>query len=152
VSVDVTVEQSIARPRQEVAAFAMDPANDQRWIGALSQVNVLTDGPVGTGTQVERIANFLGKKMVYVNEITAYEPPARLAMRSIKAPFPLTVTYEFDEVPGDATLARIHTAGDPKGFYSLAGPLMGAAVRKGVERDLRKLKELLEDESPQSGA
>ena len=143
-SVDITAEQPIARPRAEVAAFAMDPTNDQRWIGALSEVNVLTEGPVGPGTQVERIANFLGKRMVYVNEITAYEPPQRLAMRSVKAPFPMTVTYEFAEAPDGTTLARIHTAGDPKGFYSLAGPLMAAAVRKGVERDLRKLKELLE--------
>jgi uncharacterized membrane protein len=147
-SVDVTVEQAIARPRAEVAAFAMDPANDRRWIGALSEVNVLTDGPIGPGTQVERIADFLGKKMVYVNEITAYEPPARLDMRSVKAPFPLSVTYEFIEAPGDTTTARIHTTGDPKGFYSLAGPLMGAAVRKGVERDLRKLREILESGQP----
>ena len=56
---DVTVEQRIDAEPARVAAYAMDPANDASWIGALTEVNVLTDGPVGTGTRVERVASFL---------------------------------------------------------------------------------------------
>ena len=143
-SVDVTVEQAIARPPDAVAAFAMDPANDQRWIGALADVCVLTDGPVGPGTRVERVASFLGKRIEYVNEIVEYRPPERLAMRSVRAPFPMTVAYEFAPAD-DGTLARIRTEGDASGFYAIAGPLLAAAVRRGVARDLAKLKRLLED-------
>jgi hypothetical protein len=144
VSVEVTVEQRIARPREEVAAFAMDPANDARWIGALSSVRNLTDGPVAPGTQVERVANFLGKRIEYVNEITELEPGRRLAMRSVRAPFPMTVTYEFEDAGAGAALARIRTGGDTAGYYRLAGPLLSAMVRRGVARDLRKLRALLE--------
>ena len=143
-SVDVTVEQPIARPREEVAAFAMDPANDRRWIGALSEVRTLTEGSVGPGTRVERVAGFLGRRIDYVNEITELEPGRRLAMRSVKAPFPLRVTYEFEDAPGGTTLARIRTGGEPGRYYALAGPLLGTMVRLGVRRDLRKLKALLE--------
>lgn len=143
-SVDVTVEQAIDRPPGEVAAFAMDPANDARWIGALTSVRRLTDGPVGVGTKVERVALFLGRKMEYVNEIVEYAPPRRLAMRSVKAPFPLSVTYEFEERPDGATLARIHTAGEGTGFYAVTAPVLSAMVRRGVERDLATLKRLLE--------
>ncbi len=143
-SVDVTVEQRIARPRSEVAAVAMDPANDERWIGALTEVNMLTEGPVGPGTRVERVAAFLGRRMRYVNEIVAHDPPARLEMRSVEAPFPMRVTYEFEEDGPGATLARIRAEGDAGRFYALAGPLLATMVRRGIRRDLRGLKELLE--------
>lgn len=141
--VDVTVEPGIARPRAEVAAFSSDPANDTRWILALDSVRVLTDGPVGPGTRVERVASFLGKRIEYVNEIVALDEGARLEMRSVKAPFPMTVVYEWEDAPG-GSLMRIRAGGDAGGFYRVAGPLLGAAVRKGIEKDLAELKRLME--------
>jgi hypothetical protein len=144
-SVDVTVETRIERPRDEVARFATDPANDREWIGALTEVDKLTDGPVGPGTQVRRVARFLGRRIEYVNEITELEPGRRLAMRSVKAPFPMTVVYEFEDT-GAGTLARIRAGGETVRFYALTGPLLSAMVRRGIARDLRALKRRLEPE------
>jgi carbon monoxide dehydrogenase subunit G len=144
-SVDVTVEQAIARDRDTVARFVMDPANDTRWIKALTSVQTLNgDAPAGVGTQVERVASFLGRRIEYVNEIVALEPGRRLAMRSVKAPFPMEVTYELEDA-GDGTLMRIRAAGDAGGFYRIAGPLLGKAVRRGIARDLAELKRVMED-------
>jgi len=142
-SVDVTVEREIARERPAVAGFVMDPANDTRWIKALDSVRTLGDEPVGPGTRVERIASFLGRRIEYVNEIVELVPGERLVMRSVKAPFPMEVRYELDEA-GDGTRMRIRATGDASGFYRVAGPLLGAAVRRGIERDLDELKKVLE--------
>jgi hypothetical protein len=146
--VDVTVEQRIERPRDEVARFAMDPANDTRWILALDSARVLPGGDraggIGVGTRVERLASFLGRRIEYVNEIEEYDPPRRLAMRSVKAPFPMTVVYEFEEAGEGATLARIRAGGDARGFYSVAGPLLNQMVKRGISRDLEALKDLME--------
>jgi hypothetical protein len=146
--VDVTVEQRIERPRDEVARFAMDPANDTRWILALDSSRVLPGadpaGAVGVGTRVERVAGFLGRRIEYVNEIEEYDPPRRLAMRSVKAPFPMTVVYEFEEDSEAATLARIRAGGDAGGFYAVAGPLLNQMVKRGIKRDLEALKDLME--------
>jgi uncharacterized protein YndB with AHSA1/START domain len=144
VSVDVTVETVIARPPERVAAVMLDPAHDREWIKALTSAKVLTGGPVGVGTQVERVAAFLGRRMVYVNEIVEYEPPRLLEMRSIKAPFAMTVTYEIEPADGESSVVRIHTGGDASGFYALATPLLSLAVKAGVARDLRVLKALVE--------
>jgi Polyketide cyclase / dehydrase and lipid transport len=141
--IGVRVEQTIARPRGDVAAFAMDPANDTRWILALRSARKLTEGETGPGTQVERVASFLGRRLVYVNEIVALEPGRRLEMRSIRAPFPMTVVYEFEDA-AEGTLARIRAGGDAGGFYRLARPVLAAAVRRGIARDLAALKRLLE--------
>lgn len=142
-TVDVTVQRTIGRPREAVARFAMDPANDTRWITALRSVRILTDGPVRPGTRVERVASFLGKRMEYVNEVVTHQPDARLVMRSVKAPFAMTITYEFEDVPA-GTVARIRAEGDAAGFYRLATPLLNAATRRSIEKDLETLKELLE--------
>jgi uncharacterized membrane protein len=143
-SVDVTVEQPIARDREAVARFAMDPANDTRWIGALKSVRVLTDGPIAPGTQVERVAGFLGRRIEYVNEITELEPGRRLAMRSVRAPFPMTVEYAFDDAGDGTTLARIRAGGEAGRYYALAGPLLAVMVRRGIARDLKALKRALD--------
>jgi hypothetical protein len=142
-STDIEVQEWIGRARDEVAAFAMDPANDMRWIEAFAEVTVLTPPPVGRGTRVSRVAHFLGRRIEYVNEITAYEPPSLLEMRSVKAPFPMEVAYRFEDADG-GTRVTIETRGDAGGFYKLAGPLLNRAVRKGVEKDLAKLKQVLE--------
>lgn len=141
--IDVTAETEIARARAEVSAFATDPANDTRWILALESARQLTDGPVGPGTQVERVASFLGRKIEYVNEVVAFEPGRRLEMRSVKAPFPMTVVYEFEDA-GSGSRMRIRTGGDTGGFYRLATPMLAAAVRRGIQRDLAQLKRLME--------
>jgi len=143
VSTDVQAETVIGRPRTEVAAYVTDWQNDPTWIRALSDVRLVTDGPIGVGSQVERVASFLGKRIEYVNEIAELEPDRRLVMRSVKAPFPMTVTYVFEDADG-GTRVRIRTQGDASGFYRVAGPLLSRAVKRGVEGDLARLKALLE--------
>jgi hypothetical protein len=142
-STDVQVETVIGRPRAEVAEYATDWRNDTSWIGALSEVRQVTDEPFGVGTRIERVASFLGKRIEYVNEIVELEPGKRLVMRSVKAPFPMTVIYEFEDA-GAGTQMRIRTQGDASGFYKLAKPLLAAAVKRGVAGDLARLKATLE--------
>jgi uncharacterized membrane protein len=140
VSTDVSVERRIERPREEVAAYAVDWHNDTEWIGALNEVKLVQDEPL----QVARVAGFLGKRIQYVNEVVEHEPGRRLVMRSVKAPFPMTVTYEFEDGADGGSVMRIRTQGDASGFYRVAGPLLARSVKRGLERDLATLKERLE--------
>ena len=139
-STDVAVERRIERPREEVAAYASDWRNDEEWIGALDEVRLVQEEPL----QVARVAGFLGKRIEYVNEVVEHEPGRRLVMRSVKAPFPMTVTYEFEDAGNGGSVMRIRTQGDASGFYRVAGPLLARAVKRGLERDLATLKERLE--------
>ena len=59
-AVDVTATASIDRPRDQVAAYLRDPANDTKRIGGLLSARLLTPGPVTVGSQIERVASFLG--------------------------------------------------------------------------------------------
>jgi hypothetical protein len=142
---DVTVERAIGRPRAEVATFVMDHRNDTRWIGGISESELLGAPPLAVGSEVRRVAHFLGKRIDYVLRIERLEPGAFLGMRSVKAPFPMTVDYAFED-RGDETLVRIHVGGEPGGMYRLAGSMLAKQTERSIGEDLARLETILDDE------
>jgi uncharacterized membrane protein len=148
--VDVTATGTIDRPREEVAAYLRDPANDTTWIGGLRSARLLTPGPVAVGSQVERVASFLGRRVEYVNEITELTGD-RLVMRSVRSPFPMRVSYGHRPATDGATEVSVRVEGQAGRFYALAAPLLGVAVRRSIARDLRNLKQVLEGRPGPSG-
>ena len=147
--INVKAEVVINRSREDVTRFAMNPDNDPVWISGIREVKMLTEPPLAQGTKVERVATFMGKRIEYVLEVVEYDPKALLAMRSVKGPFPMNVSYEFEEVAG-GTLARIRIQGEASGFYKLAAPVMSRAVKRNITNDLKALKELLESSADKS--
>lgn len=143
-AVDVTATGTIQRPRDQVAAYLRDPANDTEWIGGIRSARLLTPGPVAVGSQVERVATFLGRRVHYVNEVTELTAD-QLAMRSVRSPFPMRVTYGHRDAGGGMTEVSVRVEGDAGRFYALLAPLLGLAVRRSIGRDLRTLKQVLED-------
>ena len=141
--IDVTATSTIGRPRAEVAAFLRDPANDTSWIGGLRSARLLTAAPVAVGSRVERVASFLGRRVEYVNEITELTGD-RLAMRSVRSPFPMRVTYGHRPASDGATEVSVRVEGDAGRYDALLTPLLGVAVRRSITRDLRNLKRVLE--------
>ena len=148
--VDVAATAAIGRPREEVAAYLRDPANDTSWIGGLRSARLLTPGPVAVGSRVERVASFLGRRVEYVNEITELTAD-RLAMQSVRSPFPMRVTYGHRPASDGTTQVSVQVEGDAGRFYALAAPLLGSAVRRSITRDLRNLKQVLEGRPLPSG-
>jgi Polyketide cyclase / dehydrase and lipid transport len=135
VSIDITAEVQVRREPAAVAAYMTDPANDPRWIGGLREAQLLGDPPVAVGSRVRRVATFLGRRIEYVNEIVALDE-RRLDMRSVVAPFPMRITYTFEPRDGGTTV-RNRVRG---GGIRLVAPL----VRRNVQRDLERLRDILE--------
>ena len=143
--IDVTAEVAIRRPRAQVAAYMIDPAHDPEWIGGVREVNVQTPPPLRVGSRVARVASFLGRRVEYVNEVSELDPQRLLDMRSVAAPFPMRITYSFDDRDdGAATTVRNRVRGEPGGFFALFGPLLAPLVRRSVQRDLERLRDALE--------
>ena len=135
-SVDITAQVHIDRDPRTVAAYMTDPANDPVWIGGLRSAELLGEPPVAVGSRVRRVAYFLGRRVEYVNEILALDG-THLDMRSVKAPFPMHITYRFEPDPNGGTTVSNHVRG---GALRLFAPL----VRRNVQRDLNRLRDLLE--------
>jgi uncharacterized membrane protein len=141
--VDTTASIEVHRPAEQVAAYLIDPSNDPAWIGGIRTAHLVTPGPVGAGSQVERLATFLGRRIEYVNEITELSE-TRLVMRSVRSPFPMRVTYGFDPLGPTSTRVSVRVEGDAAGLYGLAAPLMNRAVHRSISGDVRRLKRMLE--------
>jgi hypothetical protein len=143
VSIDVLVTTTIERPPAEVAAYAMDPANDTVWIGGIKEVHWVTEPPLQIGSRVRRVATFLGRRIDYVLEVADLTRPSRLVMRSVQGPFPMVVTYTFSGEDG-TTQAGVRVQGGSGVLFWLLSSLMARQVRTNLSSDLRRLKQRAE--------
>jgi hypothetical protein len=135
-SIDITARVHVDREPRAVAAYMTDPAHDPEWIGGLREVELLGDGPVAVGSHVRRVAYFLRRRVEYVNEIVALDE-TQLDMRSVKAPFPMHITYRFEPAAEGGTTVSNRVRG---GGLRILAPF----VRRNVQRDLGRLRDVLE--------
>ncbi|MEX0984886.1 MAG: SRPBCC family protein [Actinomycetota bacterium] len=142
---DVTIQTTIARPREHVADYVMDHEHDTAWIGGITESELLGEPPLRVGSDVRRVAHFLGRRIDYVLRVERLDPGTFLGMRSVKAPFPMTVDYAFED-GGPGTTVRIRVGGEPGRMYRLTGPMLARQTEKSIASDLERLKTLLEAE------
>jgi uncharacterized protein YndB with AHSA1/START domain len=151
-AVDVTTEIVIARPRHEVAAFAVDPDRIALWYVNIRAIEWKTPPPLGVGTRLALAADFLRRRLEYVYEVVEHVPGERFVMRTAEGPFPMETTYTWrDAAPGWTAMA-LRNRGTPAGFSRLLAPLVTLAIRRANGKDLALLKSILEARTRPWGA
>jgi uncharacterized membrane protein len=143
--VDVTTEIVISCPKDTVAAFASDPDNAPKWYVNIKSAEWLTPKPLKQGSQIAFKAQFLGRQLAYVYEITQLIPGEILVMRTADGPFPMETTYTWEKIADSATKMTLRNTGTPSGFFRLFAPFMGMAMKKANQKDLALLKKILEE-------
>jgi uncharacterized membrane protein len=147
-AVDVQTETLINRPRDEVAAYAADPANVPHWYVNIKSVNWKSPPPVRVGSRVAFVAQFLGRRLEYTYEVVDLIPGERLVMRTAEGPFPMETTYTWEAAGDGVTRMTLRNRGEPSGFAKVGAPVMAAAMRRANRKDLALLKRLLEQQTP----
>ncbi len=142
--VDVLTEIEIARPRDEVAAYASDPDNATSWYENIEAVEWKTPRPVAVGSSIRFVARFLGRRLAYTYEVRELIAGSRLVMSTADGPFPMETTYTWEDTAGGGTRMTLRNRGEPSGFSRVAAPFMAGAMRRANENDLRRLKQILE--------
>jgi uncharacterized membrane protein len=142
--IDVLTRVEIERPREEVAGYAADPTNATAWYENIDRVEWETPPPLALGSRLAFGARFLGRSLEYTYEIKEFEPGERLLMSTAEGPFPMETTYTWADIPSGGTSMTLRNRGEPAGFSKLVAPLMSRAVRRANQKDLRRLKEILE--------
>ena len=145
-AVDVEVETVIARPVAEVAAYAGDPTNAPEWYTNIRSVQWRTDPPVRVGSEMDFVAQFLGRRLAYTYRVVELVDGERLVMETADGPFPMRTTYTW-EPAGDGTRMTLRNTGTPTGFGKVSAPVMAAAMRRATTKDLARLKARLESGS-----
>jgi hypothetical protein len=144
VPVDVVTQIEIARGREEVAAFASDPANATAWYRNIQSVEWETPPPAAVGSRVRFVARFLGRTLDYTYEVRELEPGRRFVMSTAQGPFPMETTYTWEDAGPGSTSMTLRNRGEPSGFAKVSAAIMSRAMRRANEADLRRLKRILE--------
>lgn len=143
-AVDVVTDIVIDRPQDRVAAYAGDPSNAPEWYVNIKGVEWKTPPPLAIGSRLAFVARFLGRRLAYTYEIVELVPGSRLVMRTSEGPFPMETTYTWEREGDGRTKMTLRNRGEPSGFSKVVGPLMAAAMRRANQKDLARLKTLLE--------
>jgi len=145
--VDIITETIIDRPLVEVAAYAGNPDNAPAWYVNIKSVEWKTAPPLRVGSRLAFVAHFLGRRLAYTYEIVDLVPAERLVMRTAEGPFPMETTYTWAAASERSTRMTLRNRGEPRGLGKLAAPLMASAMRRANQKDLTRLKTILEGRS-----
>jgi uncharacterized protein YndB with AHSA1/START domain len=141
----ITVDSStsIARPADEVFAFASDPRNDPRWHTDILEARLTEGGSVGPGsTFAIRIKPFMGQSEGSVT-VSEYEPPRRVVLRGRMGKLTPTVILTVEpEGQGSRFTRRVEM--EPPGLLRLMAPFMTGTFRKRNAGFVANLKRVLE--------
>lgn len=135
----ITIHRSI----EQVFAFVADIRNYIKWQTGVIAAEVTSEDPVGVGTTFKYDAEVMGRKLETAGVLTAYDPPKITAWKSTSGPFPMSGSTTFESVEG-GTLVVDTIEAEVSGFFKLAEPLLMKQMQGQTEKDMKKLKALLE--------
>ena len=132
----------IERPIEVVWDYVNDATNNPVWQQPVIEVR-RTGSPVGVGSQIEEVMQFLGRRVEVTWQITEYEPMRRSSVRVAKGPVPMLGSYTFEAV-GGGTRFTIDSELEAHGFFKLAEPVFAKLARREGVSSCETLKDVLE--------
>jgi uncharacterized membrane protein len=135
----------IDRPIEDVFAYVMDASTWPNWEEGLLGAEKTSEGPVGKGTAFKGTSEMMGQKMEWTSDITEFEVNKQVGHSIISGPTSIQQTLTFE--PADAgTRFSLVAEGETGGLFKLAQPLVNRTMRKQMEANLARLKEILESQ------
>jgi len=117
----------INRPIDEVFAFMTDSEKMSQWMSELVEAEQSSEGPVGVGTTISAVATPLGRRIENTQEVVAYEPNSKYAIKVTSGLVANEDEFTFEPVTGGTNVSRVAEA-QIGGFFKLAKPLFARMI------------------------
>lgn len=142
--VDVITEISIRNSVDKVSEYAANPDKAPEWYVNIHSAEWQTSKPLSIGSRIAFKAQFLGRDLSYIYEIKEFIPGKKLIMRTANGPFPMETIYTWEAIDENNTLMTLRNKGNPTGFSMIFSPFMSLMMKRANNKDLRKIKSILE--------
>jgi uncharacterized protein YndB with AHSA1/START domain len=143
----------IDRPVEQVWAWLNDEQHELIWRRPYLK-ELHRTGPYAVGTRFEGINKGGGKEDRFVDEVTEYQPPVRIAWRQVTsvATFPRSGSYTLEGHDGRTTFT-IDLEIAFVGIARVLEPLMSLMAKNMLgPKLLKQLKQAIEEQSLEAGA
>jgi len=140
--VSYAAEIFIDRPPEQVFPYLIDASHHGDWMD-VAGTHAVDGGPTGIGSKVAGRMVRGPMRMDIEYEVSELDPNRRVVYRSTKGPMLWASTFA---VEPEGTGSRVASSGTVQfqGFLRLLQPLLSGEVQGGEEKELRRLKALLE--------
>ncbi len=131
-------------PQQQVWDVVSDWRNAEKRIEGITKIEIVGDGPIGTGTVVRETRVMFKKQHTEEMTITEWVPPSHYTMECQSCGCHYTTTVRCTP-KGDGTLVEMSMDAKPLTFMAkvmngVMGWMMSGAVKKAFAKDLEDLK------------
>jgi uncharacterized protein YndB with AHSA1/START domain len=144
-AIHIETELEIERPAGEVFEYLANGENLARWMDEFSEVEKVSDGPVGKGTTYRYV---MKRGAASTFEWSEFEPGRKVAWEGPAVGAGVGSleprgSFEIEPING-GTRVRGTLRPQTHGFLKLLSPLMARSIRMGSTRDFLRLKLILE--------
>jgi hypothetical protein len=123
--------------------YLLQPANIARYVGPIRRIRLGDTTDVKAGTRLSVDVHFLGIRFTQRAECTVHEPPVRFECRSVGGRFNFTAGFTLGATALGTKLDGWGSASAPS-LFRFAEPVLAYLIERQVDRDLTRLKEVLE--------
>jgi carbon monoxide dehydrogenase subunit G len=139
VRIEVTID--VARPAEEVFERLVDLERVPEW--QASAVESRADEPLAKGVRIFECRRALGREIHNELEVTQFDRPRRLTLKTLKGPVRFTVDHQLAQADGGTRL-KVVAEGKAGGLMRLGEPMLARTAEAELRNDFARLKELLE--------
>ena len=111
---------------------------------SVKDVEVLSDGEFGVGTQFLVSHNMRGREAKIVNEVSQFEEGRVIGFRTISGAKPYEEVYSLEETD-EGTEVTLSASGEMPGLMKLFSRSFKRLLNKQIKNDLERLEDLFEE-------
>jgi uncharacterized protein YndB with AHSA1/START domain len=141
----------LAASPERVFRAITDPAEIQKWMPGLVELELHPNGPVALGSTWRETRKMFGREASEVFEVTACDPPRRLSVvvdgtKGTTGKGEFHFDHRLEPAPGGGTVLELWGAIQmprPGPLTRLFLPLLRSMFRKGCAKDMKALRDYL---------
>jgi carbon monoxide dehydrogenase subunit G len=138
---------TIAKPPAEAFPWLIDADKVVRWMSGLQVYEPLEPGPLRVGSRIRQELTVSGQHLRWELEVAELDAPRRAVLRFEGSGFKAANEYGVTETAGGSSVTWV-VAGDTTSFKAkLIAPMVQAKLQEKLDRDLGRLRSLLEGEA-----